>query len=104
MIVKERRQPAFSIVLYDFLEKEIFGKDMADVVKIDANGIKDIDVDMYTKIKNNCPVDFSTRPSKSENTILKFEGVAKDGSRFMLLWIENGKNGTQIHIGEELLK
>ena len=105
MIVKEKQQPQFSTILYNFLEKEIFGQDMADVVKIDINGIRDIDVESYNKIRNNFLVDFSTRPTKSKNLIFKFEAVAKDGSSFMLFWIDNHKSGTvQIHIGEELLK
>lgn len=105
MTIKEKQQPKFSTVLYDFLEKEIFGQDSADVVKIDTSGIKDIDVESYNKIRNNFLVDFSTRPTKSKNLIFKFEAVAKDGSSFLLFWIENHKSGTvQIHIGDDLLK
>lgn len=105
MVVKEKQQPQFSTTLYDFLEKEIFGKDMADVVRIDSDGLKDIDIDLYRKIKNNYLIEFSTRPTKSKNLIFKFEAIAKDGSSFLLFWIDNHKSGTvQIHIGEDLIK
>lgn len=105
MIVKEKHQPAFSVVLYDFLEKEIFGQDLADIVRIDATGIKDIDVEAYNKIRNNYLVDFSTRPVKSKDLIFKFEAIAKDGTSFLLFWIENHRDGTvQVHIGGDLLK
>jgi hypothetical protein len=104
MLVKEKQQPAFSNVLYDFLEKEIFGQDLVDVVKIDISGIREIDVEAYNKIRNTCLVDFSTRPTKSKNLIFEFEAVAKDGGRFRLFWIDNEPTGVKIHIGEDLLK
>jgi hypothetical protein len=105
LLVKEKKQPEFSNKLYDFLEKEIFGKDSADIVRIDINGINDIDVDMYNKMRNNYLIDFSTRPSKSKNLIFKFEAVAKDESRFVLFWIDNHRDGTvQVYIGDSLLK
>lgn len=104
MLVKEKQQPTFSNILYDFLEKEIFGQDLVDVVKIDISGIREIDVEAYNKIRNNCLVDFSTRPTKSKNLIFEFEAVAKDGGRFRLFWIDNEPTGVKIHIGEDLLK
>jgi hypothetical protein len=104
MLVKEKQQPTFSNILYDFLEKEIFGQDLVDVVKIDISGIREIDVEAYNKIRNTCLVDFSTRPTKSKNLIFEFESVAKDGGRFRLFWIDNEPTGVKIHIGEDLLK
>jgi hypothetical protein len=104
MIVKEKQQPTFSNLLYDFLEKEIFGQDLVDVVKIDISGIREIDVEAYNKIRNTCLVDFSTRPTKSKNLIFEFEAVAKDGGRFRLFWIDNEPTGVKIHIGEDILK
>lgn len=104
MLVKEKQQPTFSNILYDFLEKEIFGQDLVDVVKIDISGIREIDVEAYNKIRNTCLVDFSTRPTKSKNLIFEFEAVAKDGGRFRLFWIDNEPTGVKIHIGEDLLK
>jgi hypothetical protein len=105
MLIKEKKQPEFSNILYNFLEKELFGKDLADIVKIDINGISDIDVEAYNKIRNNYLVDFSTRPSKSKNLLFKFEAVGKDDSRFVLFWIDNHRDGTvQIYIGDDLLK
>lgn len=104
LIVKEKQQPQFSNILYNFLEKEIFGQDMADVVKIDISGIREIDVELYNKIRNNCLVDFSIRPTKSKNLLFEFDAVAKDGTRIRLFWIDNEKTGVKIHIGESLLK
>jgi hypothetical protein len=105
IVIKERKQPAFSHALYNFLEMEIFGKDSADIVKIDNNGISDIDIQTYKKVKENYLIDFSSRPSKSKNLFFKFEAVAKDGTSFLLFWIENHKSNTiQVHVGDEILK
>jgi hypothetical protein len=105
MVVKEKQQPAFSNILYNFLEKEIFGNDIADIVKVDSKGLKELDIETYNQIKNSHLVDFSMRPHKAKNRILSFEAVGKDNSRFMLFWIDTMVTGqTQIHIGDDLLK
>jgi hypothetical protein len=103
-IVKEKQQPKFSHILYDFLEKEIFGQDMADVAKIDSRGISELDIEKYNRIKNNCLVEISSKPITTKAEIIGFDAVHRDGGRFRLFWIDNESSQLRIHIGDDLYK
>jgi hypothetical protein len=103
MSVKERKQPDFSQKAYSFLEKEIFGQDLSDVVIIDIGNVSEINMEKYEEIKKEYLVDFDLK-TFNKNDILRFDIVKNDG-RFPLFWIENHTNGTvQVKVGNAILK
>lgn len=52
-IEEKNRSPGFSRNAFDFLEKSIFGKDLADVVDIGSSGVKEISKEYFEQLKKS---------------------------------------------------
>jgi hypothetical protein len=53
LIITESKKTSFSDKAYNFLEKNIFGSDLADVVDVQSGTVKEITKDYFTQLKKN---------------------------------------------------
>ena len=52
-VASESKKPGFSTKAYDFLDKNIFGSDLADVVDVQEKNVKEITREYFNQLKKN---------------------------------------------------
>ena len=97
-IIIKSKSPAFSSNAYTFLEKSIFGSDLADVIDVTKGGVKEITKKYFDTLKKNVKLDVLAKgnnlvfiDSKTKTQIFQIRTKLRKEANEAKFYLEVGK-------------